>query len=139
MIYNVYAVLTSEGQASTCAAPEDARVSVPVDGMVACNSLGTAPTGNTNSITILNCSPTCICFQQFGGSPDCGVTPALGTNIKESCTAQCKEDCSSKNCGALGRRGPVRTFLKLSGGTPRCPNMQTEADYSCDTTGMLSP
>jgi hypothetical protein len=136
-IYNVYAVPTSEGRASTCPGPEYAGVSVPIDTRLACNGLGTAPTGNANSIAILGCSATCICFRQFGGSPDCGVTPGLGTNVKESCTDRCQEDCSSRDCGALGLRGPVRTFLKLSGGAPRCRNFQTDADYSCNTTGML--
>eukprot|EP00440_Ansanella_granifera_P021161 gb/GFBE01022976.1/.p1 GENE.gb/GFBE01022976.1/~~gb/GFBE01022976.1/.p1 ORF type:complete len:209 (+),score=34.68 gb/GFBE01022976.1/:1-627(+) len=93
-----------------------------------------------NSIEILGCSSTCLCFRQYASeasNPSCDESLALGTNIKEACFDECKADCNGPGCGETTTLEQSQTRLALLGEGQICAQPQAAANYSCATTGMI--
>ena len=95
-----------------------------------------------NSIKVLGCSSKCLCFLQVAGETaeaGCDVSKALGSNIKEACFDKCMPDCNGDGCGSTTTVGEAKTLLTLLGDGQICAEVKSDAKYSCNTTGMVSP
>lgn len=78
--------------------------------------------GPANSIEVLSCSSTCICFAQSPGSLDCSGT--VNGNIKESCTNKCNAD----------DQGSFLGISEFAG----CGALQVpDSEYECGCTKMV--
>eukprot|EP00462_Mataza_sp_D1_P026430 CAMPEP_0175148436 /NCGR_PEP_ID=MMETSP0087-20121206/16625_1 /TAXON_ID=136419 /ORGANISM="Unknown Unknown, Strain D1" /LENGTH=361 /DNA_ID=CAMNT_0016433893 /DNA_START=165 /DNA_END=1246 /DNA_ORIENTATION=+ len=127
----------------TCDASLSRSMSTKIDDTRTCFDAGVSGTGLGNSLQVLSCSPTCMCFKQYGGDQNCDDSKALGTNIKQACVGQCLPDCNGDGCGLPGGERVEnvdgidrQTYLALRG-SPRCKNMVSAEEYSCPTTGMI--
>ena len=93
-----------------------------------------------NSIQVLSCTDTCLCFKQFA-TPEadmgCNESSAVGFNIKMSCFNKCLQDCNGNNCGDTALPGSSVTRLQLTGSGQICKTPVSEEDFICLTTGMI--
>eukprot|EP00526_Cylindrotheca_closterium_P023527 CAMPEP_0113626646 /NCGR_PEP_ID=MMETSP0017_2-20120614/13783_1 /TAXON_ID=2856 /ORGANISM="Cylindrotheca closterium" /LENGTH=171 /DNA_ID=CAMNT_0000536839 /DNA_START=66 /DNA_END=581 /DNA_ORIENTATION=+ /assembly_acc=CAM_ASM_000147 len=74
-----------------------------------------------NSMKVLSCSSSCICFEQSPNSASCNTNG----NVKEMCTSTCNED----------DQGSWLQMRDFSG----CGSLQVDdSEYSCQCTKMAS-
>eukprot|EP00746_Dinoflagellata_sp_MGD_P146361 gnl/MRDRNA2_/MRDRNA2_78851_c0_seq1.p1 gnl/MRDRNA2_/MRDRNA2_78851_c0~~gnl/MRDRNA2_/MRDRNA2_78851_c0_seq1.p1 ORF type:complete len:253 (-),score=24.37 gnl/MRDRNA2_/MRDRNA2_78851_c0_seq1:89-769(-) len=109
----------------------------PLDPTSKCHYFGKGKSAY-NSIEVLRCSSKCLCFRQYASKAEgakCDATLSLGTNVKESCLGECKADCNGPNCALEGK--PSGTRLKLIGSGQICSEPVSDAEYNCETTGMV--
>lgn len=93
-----------------------------------------------NSIEVLGCTDTCLCFRQVAADTadaNCNVDKAVGYNVKLACFDQCLLDCNGLNC--QDTTGPEQAFtrLMLTGEGPICDTPVAPEDFVCETTGMI--
>jgi len=104
-----------------------------------CHEFGVGKT-HYNSLKVIRCSSQCLCFQQLASvaaNPTCDESAADGSNIKEACYNQCMPDCNGPNCASDPNYDGRPTALKLTGSGAICSQPVSDADYFCDTTGMI--
>jgi len=107
-----------------------------------------------NSIKILSCSSTCICYQQFAASSQgtCDASEAVGFNTKQTCLGGCDADCNGNNCAdhpdtvygtLLSLLGPNQEWIVPGSDAakalqPLCDNVVSDDEYFCPTTAMYT-
>eukprot|EP00931_Biecheleriopsis_adriatica_P098236 TRINITY_DN72172_c0_g1_i1.p1 TRINITY_DN72172_c0_g1~~TRINITY_DN72172_c0_g1_i1.p1 ORF type:complete len:204 (-),score=15.26 TRINITY_DN72172_c0_g1_i1:147-758(-) len=104
-----------------------------------CHEFGVGKT-HYNSLKVIRCSSQCLCFNQLASvaaNPTCDESAAEGTNIKEACFNKCMPDCNGPNCATDPNYAGTPTALKLTGSGDICAQPVSDADYFCDTTGMV--
>jgi len=104
-----------------------------------CHELGKGKAAY-NSIEVIACSAKCLCFTQYASSDPtaaCDGNKALGQNVKEACLGDCMVDCNGADCGLTATVADSGTRLALLGEGQICAAPQSDADYSCATTGMV--
>lgn len=104
-----------------------------------CHAFGQGRT-HYNSLKVVRCSSQCLCFNQLASvapNPTCDESAAVGSNIKEACYNQCMPDCNGPNCASDPNYAGNPTALKLTGSGAICAQPVSDADYFCDTTGMV--
>jgi len=92
-----------------------------------------------NSIEILGCSSTCLCFKQYASqnANDMCNPASRGQNVKMSCTNKCLQDCNGVDCGDTALPDSGNTRLMLTGSGQLCASPVADEDFVCETTGMI--
>ena len=93
-----------------------------------------------NSIEILGCSDTCLCFKQYVAQTEdagCDESKSGGWNIKMTCFDKCLQDCNGINCGDWAEPYSFPMRLQLTGSGQICTESVPDSEFSCETTGMI--
>ena len=93
-----------------------------------------------NSIEVLGCSDTCLCFKQYAAKTEdagCDESKSVGWNIKMTCFDKCLQDCNGINCGDWAEPYSFPMRLQLTGSGQICTEPVPDSEFGCETTGMI--